>query len=107
MRKVTIALLCLLTFMVGGCMKLPTEKSSIVDARPQISFKIANQEYANEYEVFIDNLFMGKAVDFLEGKTALRVIPGSHIVRVKYLGKVVIDEKVYLSDGAAKTVVVY
>jgi hypothetical protein len=105
MRKSVLALLCIVTFLVAGC--VPTEKYSIVDARPQISFKVVKEEYTKEYEVFIDNLFMGKAVNFLEGEAALRVIPGAHVVRVKHLGKVILEEKIYLGDGSAKTVVIH
>lgn len=107
MRKLIVISLLGLMFVFSGCSRLPTEKYSIVDNRPQISFKFQNRDFIPLYVVYVDNLNVGRAMDYIDDNRALRVLPGTHIIRVEKKGELVLEEKVYLGDGTAKTLVVY
>jgi hypothetical protein len=89
----------------GGCVQMPTEKQGISDMRPQISFKAAG-ERAQGSRILVDGLDMGMVSDFIEGKAAVRVLPGTHIVSVTSGGSVLLEEKVYLGDGVTRTFIV-
>ena len=93
------------SLLSGGCTQMPTEKQSISDMRPQISFK-AEGERAQGSRVLVDGLDMGIVSDFIDGQAAVRVLPGTHIVRVTSGGSVLLDEKVYLGDGVSRSFVV-
>jgi hypothetical protein len=89
----------------GGCVQMPTEKQGISDMRPQISFK-AQDERALGSHIFVDGLDMGIVSDFIEGRAAVRVLSGTHIVSVASGGSVLLEEKVYLGDGVSRTFIV-
>jgi hypothetical protein len=92
---------------LSGCVQMPTEEQSVVDQRPQIAFRITNSTLPPaQLRVFVDNLDMGSADRYLEGKGALRVLAGTHIVRVENQGRVVLNETVYVADGVARTFVI-
>lgn len=93
----------LLGFLIlAGCTQMPTEKQSISDMRPQISFKV-DAKLAQGYRVLIDGLDMGMVSDFIDGKNAMRVLPGTHIVKVTVGGTVLLNERVYLGDGVSRS----
>ena len=106
MKKCIIKLAALTTLfgalLLGGCTQMPTEKQSISDMRPQISFKI-DVKKAQGYRVRIDGLDMGMVSDFIDGKAAIRVLPGMHLVNVSSGSTVLLNEKVYLSDGVSRS----
>lgn len=93
------------TFGFGGCVQMPTEKQSVSDMRPQITFK-AETEHAQAARVVIDGLVMGSVGEFLEGINAIRVLPGTHSLRVISGSNVLLDEKIYLGDGVNRTFLV-
>lgn len=93
------------SLLSGGCTQMPTEKQSISDMRPQISFK-AEGERAQGSRVLVDGLDMGMVSDFIDSKAALRVLPGTHIVSVTSRGSVLLEEKVYLGDGVNRSFIV-
>jgi hypothetical protein len=88
-----------------GCTQVPTEKQNISDMRPQISFKVEG-ERALGLRVLVDGLDMGMVSDFIDGKAAVRVLPGTHIVSVTSDGSVLLEEKVYLGDGVSRSFIV-
>lgn len=97
----SVALLC--TALTCGCVQYPTEKQSVVDLRPQLSFKVdANDWGLAQARVVIDGLDAGKVGDFVSGKATLRVLSGSHVVQVIRDGTMVLDEKVYLGEGVSR-----
>jgi hypothetical protein len=49
---------------------------------------------------------MGTASSFSAGKNALRVLPGTHILKVENRGRVVLQERVFLGDGATRTILI-
>jgi hypothetical protein len=91
--------------LVGGCVRMPTEMHNISDMRPQISFK-ADSTVAKDSRILVDGLDMGLVSDYLEGKAAVRVLSGSHIVSVTSGGTVLLEEKVYLGDGVSRTFII-
>lgn len=93
------------SLFLGGCVRMPTEKNSISDMRPQISFK-AEYALAKDSRILVDGLDMGVVSDFMEGKAAVRVLSGTHIVSVMSGGKVLLEEKVYLGDGVSRTFII-
>lgn len=94
-----IAALALAT--LAACVSYPTEKQGVVDARPKISFRLADG--AADARVLVDGLDMGRAGDFAEGKAALRVLPGTHQLTVQEGRRVYLSEKFYVADGVSRT----
>jgi len=91
--------------LFGGCTQMPTEKQSISDMRPQIAFKV-DGDRAQGSRVLVDGLDIGMVSDFIDGKAAARVLPGTHIVRVMSGDSVLLEEKVYLGDGVSRSFLV-
>lgn len=91
--------------LIVACTQMPTEKRSVVDMRPQLSFKIVDDGLRSA-TVFVDGLTMGSVGEFVEGVAALRVLSGNHQVRVDLNGKVLVDEKFYIGDGVNRTILV-
>jgi hypothetical protein len=79
----------------------------VADLRPQFSFSMADaNDDATQYRVFIDGLDMGLASNYAVGKTALKVLPGTHVVRIEGRGRVVLEERVFLGDSATRTILI-
>lgn len=91
--------------LTSGCTQMPTEKQSISDMRPQISFKVEGENALNSH-VLVDGLDMGMVSDFIDGQAAVRVLPGQHIVKVTSGSNVLLEEKVYLGDGVSRFFVI-
>jgi hypothetical protein len=85
-----------------GCTQMPTEKHGISDMRPQISFK-ADDGRALSARVILDGLDMGPVGEYVEGVSALRILPGIHELRVTLDNKIILDEKFYVGDGVSRT----
>jgi hypothetical protein len=88
--------------LITGCTQWPTEKQSISDLRPGISFKAQNTAML-EGRVVLDGLDMGQAKDYQEGVAMMRVLPGPHILNVTFNGQKLLDEKIFTSDGVNQT----
>jgi len=88
---------------LGGCVQYPTERQSVVDLRPQISFRFDPADARlNEARVLVDGLDSGRLGDFADGKGALRVLPGTHAVQIVSGTEVLLNERAYLGDGVAR-----
>jgi hypothetical protein len=88
---------------IEGCVQYPTENHQVVDQRPQISFRFdaANPSRA-QARVMVDGLDAGTLGDFQDGKGALRVLPGTHVVRVVADNQTLLEERTYLGNGVAR-----
>ncbi|HTJ96347.1 MAG TPA: hypothetical protein VL381_02680 [Rhodocyclaceae bacterium] len=84
-----------------ACTQMPTEKVFVVDMRPQISFK-ALSENSEAARVVVDGNEVGFVRDFVDGKNALRVLPGNHLLQVVSNSGVVLEERFYIGDGVAR-----
>lgn len=94
----------MLVVFLGAC-QLPSEHVVISDSSAGLSFRVPADSDA-AYEVYVDGLLMGKARDFREGEAILKVLPGSHVVKIVSNGQVVMEDKVYVASGANKVLVV-
>lgn len=105
--KRAIAPIALLLLVATACIQLPTEKQEVADLRPQFSFSLADpNDDAAQYRVFVDGLDMGLASSYAAGKNALKVLSGTHMVKVETKGRVVLQERIYLGDGATRTILI-
>lgn len=106
--KALIAIVILLGIGASACtIQLPTEKQEVADLRPQFSFSLADpNDDAGRYRVFVDGLDMGMASNYVAGKTALKVLSGTHVVKVESGGQTVVQERIYLGDGATRTILI-
>lgn len=86
-----------------GCVQYPTERQSIVDLRPQISFRFdpADTRMA-QARVLVNGLDSGRMIDFLDGIGSLRVLSGTHNVQVISGSEVLLNERAYVGDGVAR-----
>ena len=90
------------TLMGAGCTQMPTEKQSISDMRPQISFKV-DSGHALNARVILNDLDMGAVGEYVEHTAALRILPGTHMLRVSLENQVILEEKFYITDGVNRT----
>lgn len=89
---------------LAGCVTAkPVETQSTVDDRPLLFFVSDRPGAAEGLDIYIDDLYMGKASEFINIKKGLAVVSGTHIVEVRRNGNVVMSEKVYLGSGTNKT----
>jgi len=88
---------------LAGCVQMPTEKQSVVDQRPQITFRVAGdvQRVAGA-RVLVDELDMGQVQQYLDGQASLRILPGMHLIKVQSGGNVLLMERAYLGDGVVR-----
>jgi hypothetical protein len=88
-----------------GCTQMPTEKQSVSDMRPQISFKTTDTQ-KHSARVFVDGLDMGSLGTYLDGVSALRIVSGTHQVRVMNGTQILLEEKFYAGDGVNRTFII-
>jgi len=88
---------------LSGCVQMPTEKQAVVDQRPQITFHVNGQaQRLAGARVLVDELDMGAVQDYMEGQASLRVLPGTHVVKVQAGANVLLMERAYLGDGVVR-----
>ena len=100
-----LAVILSVQILVTGCIQMPTEKRGVSDLRPSISFR-AEAPNMHDARVVVDGLDMGRLGSFLEGESVLRILPGSHLLRVISGSDVLVDEKIYVGDGVTRVFVV-
>ncbi|MGE0803386.1 MAG: hypothetical protein AB7G13_32325 [Lautropia sp.] len=77
---------------------MPTEKQSVVDMRPQISFQIAS-ERGRTATIVLDGEEMGVAGTYPENVASMKIVPGTHHLRLQAGGETILDERFYIGDG--------
>ena len=86
---------------------MPTESVQINDMRPQIASRFdVNDASLMAARVDIDGADVGALADYIAGQATLKVVPGNHVVRVTRGNQVLLEERVYLGDGVARSFVV-
>jgi len=100
-----LILVALSGLVTSGCTQMPTEKQGISDMRPQVTFKGVTDE-TRSARVLVDGLDMGQIGDYLDGVAALRVLPGTHVIKIEQSGRTLAQEKVYLGDGVSRSILV-
>lgn len=106
-KLIAVGLLSLALATLSGCVQYPTERQSVVDLRPQISFRFDPADARmSEARVLVNGLDAGRLGDFRDGTGSLRVLSGTHAVRVISGADVLLDERAYLGDGVARPFIV-
>jgi hypothetical protein len=103
-RFILIAAIATTVTGLAAC-ALPTESASVVDLRPQVTFKVGDNAL-DDARVLIDGLDSGRLGDLKVGRAALRVLPGNHVVKVQMGSRVVHEERVYVGDGVSRTLLI-
>lgn len=101
----TLLMAVMAAVSIAGCVQLPTETRGVADLRPGISFR-ADSPRALHSRVFVDGLEVGRVENYLDGKGILRVLPGTHVLRVVQGDLVLLEERVYLGDGVNRAFIV-
>jgi hypothetical protein len=103
-RKIAAtSLLCCVLMGLVGCVQYPTERQSVVDLRPQISFRFNPADARMvQARVLVNGLDAGRMTDFLDGTGSLRVLSGTHTVEVISGSEVLLNERAYIGDGVAR-----
>jgi len=107
-RWEALIVIAMLSLATAACtIQMPTEKQTNVDLRPQIAFRVTNPALeAYQLQIFVDDLPMGVVSTYLADEQTLRVLPGTHVVRIVRGGQVLLDERLYIGDGMTKILVV-
>ena len=106
-KSITIGLITACLLATVGCVQYPTERQSVVDLRPQISFRFDPADSRmTEARVLVDGLDSGRIWDFVDGRGSLRVLAGTHVVQVVNGGEVLLNERAYIGDGVARPFIV-
>jgi len=101
------SLLCGVLAGLAGCVQYPTERQSVVDLRPQISFRFDPADARmTQARVVVDGLDAGRMADFLDGAGSLRILSGTHTVQVISGSEVLLSERAYIGDGVARPFIV-
>ena len=104
-KFLSIAALVFLSMQFSACSQIPTDKQSAVDLRPQISFRPVNENTADG-RVFVDGLDVGAVNEYLENQSALKVLPGKHVVTIVSRDRTVYQETIYVGHGISRTIIV-
>lgn len=91
-----VLLICL---VLAACVKQPTRNTQVVDDRPGIAFKLTSHPAAG-YELQVDGVSYGRVGQFQEGESVLKIIDGTHQVKLLSGDKVVYEKEVYLGAGS-------
>jgi len=102
-KSIAAMLVCALA---AGCVQMPTEKQSISDMRPQIAFKpTPGDSRLLSARVVLDNMDIGAVQDYIDGIATLKVLPGTHQLRIIQNSLLLHEERFYAGDGVNKTFV--
>lgn len=101
------ALISLISAISTACVQMPTEKQSVSDLRPQISFKVnSSDQRVTTARVLIDNMDVGTVQEYLEGTNTLKLQSGTHQLRILQGNQILHDERFYAGDGVNKSFIV-
>ncbi|WP_045857525.1 hypothetical protein [Teredinibacter purpureus] len=90
---------------LSGCVQQPTTSEVAVDLRPAISFTPANKtQNTADFTIWVDNLAMGTADQYLTGKAALKLLTGAHKIALTRGNTIVFSETFYLGESAIKSI---
>lgn len=96
------AALAISLVFLQGCTQMPTEKQSVTDMRPQISFRAPDTQ-THSARVLVDGLEMGTVGSYLEGRAALKIQPGTHQLQVLLGNQQLLNEKFFVDDGVSRS----
>ncbi|RUO38003.1 hypothetical protein CWE15_10825 [Aliidiomarina taiwanensis] len=94
--KLLIIAFCALVFLFG-CARSVTTQTEVVDTRPVVSF-VLNAD-SKGAQLYIDGLHQGEIDTYSYPNSAIRLLPGRHLVEVKKNGLVIYKETRVFSEG--------
>ncbi|WP_019528162.1 hypothetical protein [Dasania marina] len=101
----TIVFTSILLALTYGCSgTTATHTSAIIDDRPVLVFNFESGKPSSPVTILIDNLAMGDAIDFQNGKQGLKIISGTHIIKLEYKGRIILEDKIYVGQGSTRTI---
>ncbi len=89
----------LVCFTLVACVQTPTRNTQVVDDRPGLAFDLASPSLAG-HELEVDGVSYGRVGQFLAGENLLKIIDGTHQVKLLSDGRVVFEQEVYLGAGS-------
>jgi len=90
--------------VLTGCTQTPTRTSEVTDNRPMVMFEPSQRDRASEYIIYIDNLRVGTANQYLSPRNSLKLESGTHLIEIYRDGNIVYRDHVYLNEGSTITV---
>ncbi|WP_108124050.1 hypothetical protein [Saccharospirillum mangrovi] len=103
MNAIKATLLILVTtVLLAACAQAPSKLTTTVDDRPRLAFELPEGTSAQGYSVVIDGIDYGDMSQYLAGTrsaSAVRIVPGRHVVEVWYRSQQKLSEEIFLSDG--------
>lgn len=102
--KFLIIMLSTFWLLTGCVTKEAVEGGKAVDDRPGLSFTVPKNVKASELNVFVDGLMMGTVDKFISPKGTLRILKGTHVVKVTKDGQVVSEQKIFVGDSQTKVI---
>lgn len=95
-----LALTVGIAMLVLTACSAPTEKTYTLDNRPTISFETEH----SDAEIYLDGNFIGEVGDYEAHDTVLKVQLGTHVLKLELDGKVIANEKIFISNGTNKII---
>ena len=105
-RYIGLVFIAVMLLCSWACVKQPTSSEKVIDDRPAITFKSQSGALRPGDELYVDNLPVGDAWRYQSGRSALRILSGSHLIAVKRNGETVFEQTIYVGDGAVKEIIV-
>ena len=99
-------IIAIVSLMLFACHQMPSETRVVSDNSAGLSFSFSVDAPGNDYQIFVDGFSMGNVKQFLKGQNILKIVSGSHIIRIEKNGREVLKEKIYVSAGTNKVLVV-
>lgn len=96
-------LICAVFLVLAACSRMPTHNTETVDDRPGLAFDM-NKSAASQYEVTVDGVSYGAVSQYLDGENFLKLVDGTHRVKIIKGGTVYFDQKVYLGAGVNRVI---
>ncbi len=85
-------------FLVGCAVNDPVKTQSTVDDRPRITLDVTGVD-AEDLELIIDGISYGNVSKYLSTSSALRILPGNHIIETYYNGRLVTEKTDYFGES--------
>ena len=104
MKKLLTSIsLVLVMGTLAGCVNTPTQTAGVKDDRPLIMFEAVQARDV----LILDGMEVGAADNYIAGKSALKIEPGTHNIQILRDGAVLLDERFYISKGASKSFTIH
>ncbi len=103
-----LLLLLSITFSLTACVSSRPVETKHAGGEQSLLFFSVNEAtpLSGGTGVYVDNLYMGKAIEISRSKEGLVVLPGTHIVEIRDGNDVLKSQKVFVSDGTSKTITI-